>query len=631
MPVVEGTNQVLLGQERFAGVDMLNPTGLQLAKCKNMVMRDGYPETRGGVRQHLSADDSFLLGFYFNEENAKMNDATHTGFWFPFDFVSSPWTGAIQGAEQIRLSIHDENKVIFAVGGSVYIYERGYLTIVPTTPSIGSTETLVFEQATDEVYMFRSGGAAPLVWDGGDAGFVLVADAAVGDDIPHADNGVYHQGRMWVTVEDEAQASASLDFTEWDIVKRLWSVEKGGAKAGVILFPFNEDIMLAFKKDRVQALRRINSVIAAGTDLSDYVTQQTVVPKGGCEARNAIVRLGENVWYLDRIQRGIFSLQRNAESKMERDPVAVSAPMQPEIDRINWPAATGACAGVHDNYVIFAVPVDGSTTNNMLLVWDQLLNQWIGTWESPTLNPIKFWHDGEKFIFLSSDHRVREMFSTDPWDSESPLSDTPAYVATETYEPARLVQYDDAGQKIYRCTVTTLGNLPTDTDFWEEVPDVWTAYDIESELQVRQLKIEPGNAGILPGQGEVLLRHQDPKLTLSKLGNDYSTEVDIVTDAEFDRTKYDVVLPDWDPTNVNLDAAVPHRRDYTLKVDDQGIMADAAGLQGGVWETHAIPFVPTMLGDRSTGFRLVNKRGKVKLMGLGVQAAVLPQGHRAVV
>jgi hypothetical protein len=47
---------------------------------------------------------------------------------------------------------------------------------------------------------------------------------------------------------------------------------------------------------------------------------------------------------------------------------------------------------------------------------------------------------------------------------------------------------------------------------------------------------------------------------------------------------------------------------------------DEGGLAGGVWETHALRWIPLTVNNQSVAVRLENERGKMKLMQVKVMA-----------
>jgi hypothetical protein len=252
-----------------------------------------------------------------------------------------------------------------------------------------------FIQANDQVYMFRGESLIPYFWDGTNAGFIPVPDPGSGDNIHYAVTALYHAGRMWVPNGDDIYSSNILNFNTYDDVHMAWSVNRLQLDAGVFLYPFHENGILAFKKTKIFIMVGVNTPLTGGTDyLSNHVFISAIDDVVGCVARNAIVTVGEDVWFLG--YGGIYSINRNEQNKIDRNPVALSLPVNNIIQRINWSAVDVACAAIHDNYVLFAVPVDNSTTNNTVLVYDLLAGggtgAWCGVWESGLLNPVKFFH-----------------------------------------------------------------------------------------------------------------------------------------------------------------------------------------------------------------------------------------------
>lgn len=601
---------------------MLAPQDTQFADGRNIIIRDGTVTTRPGIQRYLKVDGGWLAGFWFNQDNAKANDATHTGFWFPFDFVYSPWGSTVQGVAMIRLSFHTENKIIFAAGGFCYMYADGYLVGIPCNPALDASKTVDFVQANDAIYLFTDEDTAPLVWDGADVGFVAVAAPGAGDPIQNASTAIFHAGRMWMFRDQyDVFCSDLLDMTKWDYTNRSWSIEYGDGDPLVALYPFHEDSILVFKQRSVHLLSGVNAIIQQGTQLSDYVSRRTIDTLSGALSRNAIVTIGEDVWYLGF--GGIWSFFRNQQNKIERQPVAVSMLIQPYIDRINWTYASRACATVHDNYVLFAVPLDGSTKNNAVLVYDRNAaggnGAWLGVWDSVPLQPVRFMHDNEKLIALCEDMIVRQLFCDDPWDSDNPFIDTPAWSATPVYEPGDLVFYAEAGDQIWRCLQTCQNTTPgiANAAYWELVDEPWGLYDIQSEFTSRKFQVPPGSSAMTFGMGEVQFSHQNPRIDLAIQGRDLGTEQTIFAGQEYPQEEYDIAdTPDWDPTNVNMDFADPHRKDYTLIVDGDAGIYCADDIWVGVWENHGLRFIPFMASDRAIIVKVTNSRGKLKLRSI---------------
>lgn len=612
MPFADTGEQRIIGQEDFSGgMNCLNPAENQALEIRNGIVRkNNSVTTRPGMRAHLKLRGGYLVGFYFNQENSKQTDALHTGFWFECDFVQNAIITTIQGIAVIRLSTHDENRIIFASNGAVFLYEEGYITVVDCTPAIAATEEVNFVQAQDVIYMFRGEDLTPMYWDGSDTGFLPVTAPLSGDTMQNSVNGLYHAGRLWVTNGDDVYASNVLEPTAFDNTWQSFSIWKEQDEVGVTLWPFHESGILCFKKKRVALLTGINAAVLTGTHLSDYVMIQSVDEHSGCIAPNTLVTVGEDVWYLG--YNGIYSLARNMQSKIQIQSISVSSPVQNYIDRINWNAADTSCATMHDNYVLFAVPIDGSTVPNVLLVYDRLLEVWAGVWDGALVNPLKFLKDNEITVFLSSNNVLRRMFTTDPWDSEDPYMDTPDWDATTIYQGGELVYHEYNGDQIYRALQTSQNQEPPSATYWERIDDPRNLYQIETYVKTRQYTTPPAEMRF--SRASVVFRHRNPKITLSVGSRDHSTSSVIFEDVEYPQTEYDVAdKEDWDQTNVNLDFNDPYRKDYTLLVDANGIWVDEDGIYGGIWESHDLRFLPIVVALNSIGIEITNTRGMIEL------------------
>lgn len=618
--------QEFLGQAAFGGgMNALDPGERQYQEGINLVIRRNKPETRPGIRRRWRSDNAGVtVGFYFNEDNERYNDADHTGFWFPFQFVVGMWE-AIQGVGLFRFPADTEEHIIFASGGGVYKHGAGFVEEIDCTPDLDAAEEVTFCQVNDYVYMFRGEDLCPMRWDGTDTGFVLVP-AGAGDDRPYAREGLFHAaGRLWCFRDrDDVYASDVLDPTEWDYTYQLFGIKSGDGDELMKLWPFHDSFILCFKKKSITALAGVNSAVAAGAHFSDYVSALVVDAYTGLVAQRAVVTVGEDVWYLG--YGGIYSVSRNAENNLVRGPVALSTPIQTLIDQINWEHVGCAAAALHDNYVIFAVPVGESQVNNLMLVYDLLapagpdrVGAWVGSWQSPgrIMSVVDFMHLGLDLVYLDNDGVIRMMFSDSPRDSDEPFADTALYDESTQYRLGDVVQFGVGS--IYRAILPTLGNEPTDTDYWEAVEDPQHLYDIQTTLQSRQYSLDMRRPSIRLGRGEVLFRHADPMLTLSILAEDYGTETVLFEDQEYSQVVYDIAgVADWDPVTEADRFHDPHRQDYAVMFTDDGILIGGLGLVFGIMETHNLRFIKRMINDRSFAMRLVNKRGVLRLDAISV-------------
>lgn len=109
--------------------------------------------------------------------------------------------------------------------------------------------------------------------------------------------------------------------------------------------------------------------VLSGSDPDSFILSQ-VSPIYGCLSSRSACIWNQNLWFLDR--KGICEFN-GANTEI------VSAKVQPLFDRMNVAAARTEAIMIHvkeRNEVWCAIPVDGATRNNLLVVYDYLSGQW---------------------------------------------------------------------------------------------------------------------------------------------------------------------------------------------------------------------------------------------------------------
>jgi hypothetical protein len=111
----------------------------------------------------------------------------------------------------------------------------------------------------------------------------------------------------------------------------------------------------------------------------------------GCTARRSVQTCGDFVAWLS--DQGVQLANLGRELALLTATKPLSADIHDQIDRINWAYAGNAVAAYHNNRYFLAVPLDDSTTNNAVLVFNFLNtgpdSQW-GEWESLDIYPGDF-------------------------------------------------------------------------------------------------------------------------------------------------------------------------------------------------------------------------------------------------
>ena len=238
------------------------------------------------------------------------------------------------------------------------------------------TKACSLVQTFDKVLLFRGTEAddTPLEWDGTPSGaFQPIVATSSGDytaPIPNSDIAVVFGGRVWVKQSrDYIAVSDLLDYTRYDPILQVLRINQGDDDAIVAIQPFRRESLLVLKD---QSIHRISGAIGDLTGTSAEVVNSEV----GCAARYSVSTVGGDVFWL--AATGVHRLSETVENSMIVQETPVSRAIQPTIDRINWLYADAACALTHGRFYYLAVPLDGATVNNAILVYDTTTSQWQG-------------------------------------------------------------------------------------------------------------------------------------------------------------------------------------------------------------------------------------------------------------
>lgn len=199
--------------------------------------------------------------------------------------------------------------------------------------------------------------------------------------------GVHHQRRLWVpytyepggtsgsptytarNILDEIVASDILDSDTYDKIQSQYRISGGTADSLVGVEPFAEDNLLVFMRHSIHLIKGISgSLLDTSVNL---ITKEV-----GCVARKSIIQIGNQVLFLS--DNGVYAAAFGDLYNLRGAGLPLSEPINSIISRINRNYAQNSVAAYYNNRYYIAVPLDGSTKNNTLLVYN-LLNQ---GWES---------------------------------------------------------------------------------------------------------------------------------------------------------------------------------------------------------------------------------------------------------
>lgn len=156
----------------------------------------------------------------------------------------------------------------------------------------------------------------------------------------------------------------------------------------------NPDFSAEFRTndgDRITGMKSYNGSLIVSKERSFHritgdnpnnFNLQEISDQYGCLSHRSMVTYENKLWFLDT--KGIVEYTgANVD--------VVSVKIEPIMQRMNIPAARDNAVGIHyrdANEVWFAIPIDGSTTNNCIIVYDYVTNAWT---RYLGINPAAMW------------------------------------------------------------------------------------------------------------------------------------------------------------------------------------------------------------------------------------------------
>ena len=196
---------------------------------------------------------------------------------------------------------------------------------------------------------------------------------------------IYHQRRLWMpfqyissgtsgsptitdrNIRDEIIASDILDADTYDQIENQFRIASGGADYVVALQPFAEDNLLVLMRNSIHLITGISG------DLEDTVVKE-ITREVGCIARKSVVQVGNQVFFLS--DNGVYSVDFGDLYNLRGSSLPISEAIDPLIQRINPDYAENSVAVYNDNRYYISIPLDASTTNNAILVFNFLNQGW---------------------------------------------------------------------------------------------------------------------------------------------------------------------------------------------------------------------------------------------------------------
>jgi hypothetical protein len=508
-----------VGDSGFAGVDCRGaPETIDdgmVADAVNKTFEDGGAATRKGM---VGPEWGLEHGISFDVD-------------FPVDFEGMGFGSLIRGVGVFS----DPNGVeamLVAVRDRVWRIGDGLVAEAISLPAGESIdEDCALVQCFDRVLLFRGEGVDVLEWnpqqtvEDGIGAFVAIAQSGAGtftEPIPGAMDATVLVNRLFVPFDrDKIAVSDILDYTRYDSTMSQFRVNAGTADALVKLVPWSESSMIVFKENSIFLMTGLD-----GASLETTAAASDLTREYGLVGKDAWAKVGNDVWFLVE-GAGVLSVGAtiNNATQARREPV--SKDIEGYVRRIHWAYADKAVAGYDGARFYLAVPMDGATYNNAMLVFDAVTGVWQGYWEGDLLDAgwmVKTDYAGGRRMFVVNRANLED------WHANGAV-------------------------------------LVLNEGFADELGG--TEYEIADRLVTRAYRVADAVQ-----RGRMLKLALDmetwrPQFTVKVLGGGAYEDVTVASGVTKSRTNYyQFGKVPWVETNVNDDHATAGREDYSVVVEN---------------------------------------------------------------
>jgi len=260
-------------------------------------------------------------------------------------------------------------------------------------------------QGSGYVYICRGFLKSVLRWDG--ATTIAVPGFGVHHNYPASRHAIYYGNRHIVQTDGNTfKVSHYLKDDTWTALD-MFSINDGGNDRLVALTPWTLNEFVVFMR---------NSIFYANVGVGAYNSGNTVTESDsyvkslatdiGCIAKKSVVQAGGGIFFLS--DNGVYvanpagtgSAGTNASTpegmRLLTLSEPLSSPISDVIERINYNYVDKAVAVYFENRYYLAVPLDSSTINNSVLVYNFVNKAWESVDTYPAGFDIKSFHIAKK-------------------------------------------------------------------------------------------------------------------------------------------------------------------------------------------------------------------------------------------
>ena len=351
-------------------------------------------------------------------------------------------TGGIQGMAFYNPSTTAAKLLFVGVGNKLFTWDNSAWAWVTAANSFAPTAAFTAEQGVSGI-IFSDGSGVPVYFDG--TTWTKYSNGTAGEEMVITGCTIFKWcgGRMWASgnasASDTIWFSKLLEYrpkilpgtTSWGTSGSGYGstrIGTGNGDAITAIVAMQNNIMCVLKANSVWLVNvqpgsaNPNGTIGSGWSATEVGSG--ISTGSGCVGPNAAVMYENDVMFMS--QDGVRSVQMmQASAGQYQLSAALSTPVQPIIDRINWPYSNLIKATKYRHLVLWAVPLDNSLVNNYVIVYNGRIGAWTGYWTGVPCNVMavtKFNSTNELYAG-GSDGSVKKWI-----DSQSSLSTDTTYV-----------------------------------------------------------------------------------------------------------------------------------------------------------------------------------------------------------
>ena len=262
----------------------------------------------------------------------------------------------------------------------------------PAGQTITTSDGCDVIQAMDKIFITRGYLKRPLLWDMTSPTltvFPAVTSGSAGNQFPNPNVLAYYGNRLVAqarhhndTVDarhrDSVSVSNYLDYEHWDILD-VFTFNNGGNDQVVAIAPWTLNEFIVFMRHSIFYVNIGIGRYTTGDPLSNDSFIKTLVTDMGCIANRSVVQAGGGIMFLS--DNGVYFMNPTAVGSNESMRLLtadspLSAPVDDVIQRINRNYAHRSVGCYWNNRYYLAVPIDTSTKNNAVLIYNFILKAW---------------------------------------------------------------------------------------------------------------------------------------------------------------------------------------------------------------------------------------------------------------